>query len=363
MPAVPPNTDAVSPPNSLPPLWLPLLAGLPLGGCIAISALPALGNSRAFTYDAFYLAAFLVWSLPLALLQRALWRRLPWWWLAPTLLVVTYVMAVANNALGFLLPYVLGVHKSENWSWSGVFSGLDGCWLPLIAFCAVHAVVNYADALRSAQALRANALALARDAELRALRLQLQPHFLFNTLNAISALVAARRDGEARQMLARLGDFLRAVLDAGDAHEVALAEEIALTQTYLAIEKARLGERLRLEWQIGAGVLDAWVPHLLLQPLVENAIRHGIARRRQPGRLQIEVQGVGERLSLRVFNDGAEDEDASEGERPTLGLGNIQARLQQLYGAAHRFECNATSVGFEVRIQLPWRRAATALSA
>lgn len=358
MPAVPPITDAASPPTSLPPLWLPLLAGLPLGVCIIISALPALGSGRTVVYDVYYLVAFLVWSLPLTLLQRALWRRLPWWWLAPVLLVLTYLMAALNNAVGFALPYLLGLHKPRDWSWSGVFSGLDGCWLPLIAFCAMHAVVNYADALRSAQALRANALALARDAELRALRLQLQPHFLFNTLNAISALVAARRDGEARQMLARLGDFLRAVLDSGDAHEVALAEEIALTQTYLAIEKARLGERLRLEWQIGAGVLDAWVPHLLLQPLVENAIRHGIARRRQPGRLQIDIHGSGERLAMRVFNDSAHDEDAPGAERPALGLGNIQARLQQLYGNAHRFSCAAADDGFEVCIELPWRRAA-----
>lgn len=359
MPAVPPTADAASPPIALPPLWLPLLAGLPLGLCIAISALPALGSGRSFVFDAFYLAAFLLWSLPLAVLQRALWqRRLPWWWLAPSLLLITYLMALVNNALGIVLHELLGQRRPQDWSWSELFGGLGGCWLPLIAFCAVHAVVNYADALRSAQALRANALALARDAELRALRLQLQPHFLFNTLNAISALVAARRDGEARQMLARLGDFLRAVLDSGDAHEVALAEEIALTQTYLAIEKARLGERLRLDWQVGAGVLDAWVPHLLLQPLVENAIRHGIARRRQPGRLQIDIRGSGAQLSLRVFNDGAEDTDTPDSERPALGLGNIQARLQQLYGSAHRFSSAATDAGFEVHIELPWRRAA-----
>lgn len=345
--------------TGLPPFWLPMLAGLPVVLCMAVMALPVLGNGNAFAYRALYLSAFMLWSLPLAWLQRALWQRLPWWLLALALLLVTYLMSLATNGLGLALGYWAGWEAAQPFSVIMLLRGrgLDGCWLALVAFCAIHAVVNAYAALRDAQVRQASALALARDAQLHALRLQLQPHFLFNTLNAISALVAAQRAGEARQMLSRLGDFLRAVLDGGQAHEVELAEELALTETYLAIEKARLGERLQLEWNIGPDLLDARVPHLLLQPLVENAIRHGIAPRRQPGRLQIVLQREQDQLLIAIDNDGAAGATAAAAQRPALGLNNTSARLQQLYPGAHRLSAQPRADGgYSVRIALPWRR-------
>lgn len=202
-------------------------------------------------------------------------------------------------------------------------------------------------------------MSLARDAELRALRYQLHPHFLFNTLNAISTLVADERSREARHMLSRLGEFLRATLDGADGHEVALADELSLTETYLDIERVRLGERLALKWTVGPDVLDALVPYLILQPLVENAIRHGIALRRQPGRLEVHILRRGDRLHIRVGNDGARGEAAlsEEARRSSMvGLRNVSERLAKLYPGNHTLEARPRDDGgYDVALDLPFR--------
>lgn len=346
-----------------PPFWLPLLAGLPIGLCMVILALPALGNSHAMAYRMLYLAAYLVWCIPLTAIQRALWRhRTPGWLFVLVLLSVTYVLSVANNAMGAAMAAVAGWQRSPSIRWTDLFGDIDTCWLALIAFCAIHAVVAYYAELKHEQVRRTEAQLLARDAELRALRYQLHPHFLFNALNAISSLVANGRDGEARHMIARLGDFLRATLDGTESHEVALADEIALTETYLAIEKARLGDRLQLKWNVGPDVLAVSVPYLLLQPLVENAIRHGIALRSQPGKLDIGLSRHGDRLRVRVRNDGMPSAEVPghEAQRPSmLGLRNVSERLAKLYPGEHAMTTRVDDDGsYQVDIELPFREAA-----
>ena len=354
------SKPAIGEPRAEPPFWLPLLAGLPIGACLVVMALPELGHGHATAYRTLYLVAYLLWCIPLTAIQRALWRqRLPWWVLVPVLLSVTYVLAVVNNALGAAMAQLSGWRTPSAFEWAGLFSGLDGCWLALIAFCAIHAVVAYYVELKHEQLRRAEAMSLARDAELRALRYQLQPHFLFNTLNAISSLVANQRNREARHMIARLGDFLRATLDGTDNHEVALADEIALTETYLAIEKARLGERLAISWNVGPDLLSARVPHLLLQPLVENAIRHGIALRDAPGRLEIRISREGQRLHLHLRNDGVPPPVGGAGEAhrsSMLGLRNVRERLARLHPGDHVFQADAHDDGsYDVAIDLPLR--------
>lgn len=344
-----------------PPFWLPLAAGLPIGLCMVVMALPALGNEHALAYRALYLIACLLWCLPLAVLQRSLWQRhTPWWRFALVLLAVSYAMSVANKALGEALAILTGWDPSPSFDWADLFSGLDGCWLALIAFCAIHAMVAYYAELKHEQVRRAEAMSLARDAELRALRYQLHPHFLFNTLNAISSLVANERNREASQMIARLGDFLRATLDGAESHEVALAEEIALTETYLAIEKARLGARLMVNWNVGPDVLKVPVPYLILQPLVENAIRHGIALRSQPGKLEIRIYRQGDRLRLQVRNDGMPLVSTDEARRSSmLGLRNVSERLARLYPGEHALQSHANEDGsYAVNIELPFREFA-----
>jgi two-component system sensor histidine kinase AlgZ len=265
-----------------PPL-VPVLAALPVCACMAILGLPALADSYAAAFRALYFGACMVWIVPLALIQRALWRHeRSWPFTALVLLGASYAMSIA-----------LGL--ADGYRWSRLVQGLDGCWLALIVFCAIHAVAVYYLSLQRAQLRLAQALAHARDAELRALRLQVNPHFLFNTLNAVSALVSAQANREANRMLASVSSFLRATLAHDGRHEHALAEELALTEAYLDIEKARLGERLQLGMQAGPDLLDAAVPYLVLQPLAENAIRHGIAQLALPGRLDIRIERAGAR--------------------------------------------------------------------
>jgi sensor histidine kinase YesM len=198
------------------------------------------------------------------------------------------------------------------------------------------------------------------EARLQALKMQLQPHFLFNTLNAISALIPADAK-PARRMLARLGDLLRATLEHEETQEVTLREELAFLEPYLEIEQARLEDRLTVVMNIAPETLDARVPHLLLQPLVENAIRHGIAARIEPGRVEISAsRGPDDRyLQLEITDDGrGVDRNADVSTRRGVGLTNIRSRLEQLYGREHRFTLlNQAAGGVLVRISLPFRRA------
>lgn len=195
------------------------------------------------------------------------------------------------------------------------------------------------------------------EARLQALKMQLQPHFLFNTLNAISALIPADAK-PARRMVARLGDLLRTTLEHEATQEVTLREELAFLQPYLEIEQARLEDRLTVVMKIAPDTLDARVPHLLLQPLVENAVRHGIASRIEPGTVEISAsRGPGDRsLQLEIRDDGRGlDRDSDVRTRRGVGLTNIRSRLEQLYGTEHRFTLeNQASGGVLVRITLPF---------
>jgi two-component system sensor histidine kinase AlgZ len=333
------------------PLLVPVLAALPVCACMAILGLPVFGYEHAAAFRTLYFVACLAWLLPLALLQRAMWRReWPWLRMALVLLVATYAMSIVNAMLGQRLAISLGL--KTGYRWDELAEGLDGCWLALITFCAVHAVAAYYLSLQQARLHLAQAQAAARDAELRALRLQVNPHFLFNALNAVSALVSAQSNREAKRMLGSLSDFLRATLAHDGRHEHSLAEELALLDAYLEIEKARLGERLHLTMKTGPDLLDSVVPYLMLQPLVENAIRHGIAPLAAPGRLDIRVERAGTQLVVDVQNDGRPPAQAGSG----IGLANVRERLRHLYGTEQQVDAGWDRDGrFGVRIALPLR--------
>jgi two-component system sensor histidine kinase AlgZ len=195
---------------------------------------------------------------------------------------------------------------------------------------------------------------LAHQAQLRALRYQLNPHFLFNTLNAISTLVAQNENAAANRMIARLSEFLRLTLESSGAQEVPLAAEIDFMKRYLEIEQVRLGDRLDIHFDIAPETLAIPVPNLILQPLVENAIRHGIAPRESGGRLEIEARCTGGLLQLEVRNDGPKPGGDLSPLDQGVGLSNTRARLEQLYGAAHRFELRSLETGgLAVAICLP----------
>lgn len=192
-------------------------------------------------------------------------------------------------------------------------------------------------------------------ARLQALQMQLNPHFLFNTLHAISALM--HQDVEAAdRMIVRLSELLRYALDSTDAQEVPLRQELDFLERYLAIEQTRFGDRLRVHLDVAPETLGAAVPNLLLQPLVENSIRHGIEVQTTPGRLELRARRDADRLVLEVADNGP---GLVAGRIPEerVGLGNTRARLEQLYGAGQQLDFHPSpSGGLTVRVQLPFRR-------
>ena len=212
--------------------------------------------------------------------------------------------------------------------------------------------VRERDAARLAQQLS--------EAQLASLRMQLRPHFLFNSLNAIMALVRDGESARAIDALELLGDMLRVTLRTGPSHEVALAEEVAFTRRYLEMEQLRFGERLRVRFDIPPELLDAAVPLFVLQPFVENAIKHGILDRRRGGTISIAARTDDERLQLSVQDDGVGLVPGwSDVEARGVGLRNARTRLRHLYGDAAKLHVGAgpDGTGVAVTIVLPLVRA------
>jgi hypothetical protein len=189
-------------------------------------------------------------------------------------------------------------------------------------------------------------------ARLDALRTQIHPHFLFNTLHAIASRIRTDPRG-AEDMLGSLGDILRVNLATNADHETSFREELSMIDRYLAIQRVRLGDRLRVELTIDESALAVAVPVLVLQPLVENAIEHGIARRIAGGTLRIEGSVAGDRLTVRVSDDVPVDGAAETTWH--IGLTNTRDRLQSLYGAGQTFQVSRSTRGFMVTLSIPAR--------
>jgi two-component sensor histidine kinase len=198
-------------------------------------------------------------------------------------------------------------------------------------------------------------------ARLQALQMQLNPHFLFNTLNSISSLM--HQDVEAAdRMIARLSELLRYALESTNSQEVPLHEELHFLDRYLEIQQRRFGDRLTVQREIQPDTLTGMVPTLVLQPLVENSIRHGIAPRARPGRILLRARRNGETLLLEVADNGVGLQGKVEIDEG-VGLSNTRARLVQLYGEAHRFEFSEGSDGgLVVTLEIPWREKPAAQS-
>ena len=194
-------------------------------------------------------------------------------------------------------------------------------------------------------------------AHLHALEMQIQPHFLFNTLNSISELVSHDPPG-AELMIAQLGDLLRMTIDSGVHQEVPLSHELAFVGTYLEIERTRYQDRLSVKKQVDPDVLDCLVPNLILQPIVENAVRHGLSPRVAPGTVTILARRVDGAVRITVRDDGRGLPPPGQ-RRERVGIGNTRTRLRQTYGDAHRFEmADAPGGGTLVMIEIPYRPAA-----
>ncbi|HEV7746605.1 MAG TPA: histidine kinase [Pyrinomonadaceae bacterium] len=202
-------------------------------------------------------------------------------------------------------------------------------------------------------------------AQLQALKMQLHPHFLFNTLHSISALL--NKDVEAaRKMITRLGDFLRLTLENSGSQEVTLQQEMEFLRCYLEIERIRFQNRLVTRIDLGEQILGAKVPNLILQPIVENAIRHGIAPRSTPGLLSIEATQRNGRLRIQVRDNGPgipEQGTSQHQFKKGLGLANTETRLKRLYGTDHLFDLsNDPAGGLIVTLEIPFHKDGVVLN-
>jgi two-component system, LytTR family, sensor kinase len=226
-----------------------------------------------------------------------------------------------------------------------------------------YGIRQYAEA--GERALRASQLeAQLAQAQLAGLKMQLQPHFLFNALHTIGALVRTDQNRDAVRVVAGLGELLRSMLDDAATQEVPLRQELAFVRNYLAIEQIRFSDRLRVIFAVDDEALDASVPHLILQPLVENALRHGITPAVNGGRVIITARRVDRNLLLSVRDDGCGLDGGNGHAARGLGLSNVHHRLAQLFGADSSLVVEpAMSGGTEARITIPYRQASTASAA
>jgi len=215
---------------------------------------------------------------------------------------------------------------------------------------ALHYLLGAFEASQEAERRALQMEIASREAELRTLRAQIHPHFLFNSLNSINSLIGARPE-EARRLCVRLGDFLRRSLTVGSRDIVPLAEELSLAEQLLAIEKVRFGDRLTLDVRADEAARDVGVPPLVLQPLVENAVTHGIAQMLEGGTIRVEAERRGEKLRIVIENPRDPD---STGRRGTgIGLQNVRRRLAALYGDEADLRVEPAEASFRVVLRLP----------
>jgi two-component system LytT family sensor kinase len=226
-------------------------------------------------------------------------------------------------------------------------------WLILL----VSFAFNYYRRYREGEIRASRLEAQLAQAQLHALKMQLHPHFLFNTLHSISALVHKAPDA-ADKMIARLGDFLRLTLESAGAQEVTLQQEIDFLKCYLDIERIRFKDRLTVRIDIETQALQARLPNLILQPIVENAIRHGIAPSTEAGYIEIEARRFNGTLHVQITDNGpglSTNGNSGRIFKEGVGLSNTQARLQQLYGTEHRLDLSNTARGgLTVTLEIPF---------
>ncbi len=262
-----------------------------------------------------------------------------------TSILGSYVAALIVQT--FVYPRFL--NTPEAWVATGLYALLFATLFSGI----IYARVFYRQAIERAQQVERIRAELAQ-AELRALRAQINPHFLFNTLNAIASLIA-ENPVAAEDVVTRLADVFRYALTSSSREHAKLADELAFLRSYLAIERVRLGDRLRVVEQIEPGVEGALLPSLLLQPLVENAVLYAVAPRESGGTIRIEARRVGDMLEILVADDGPGFREGAGPSGHGVGLESVRERLR-LAGAGHELTVHSTpGRGARLLVTLPWR--------
>lgn len=303
-------------------------------------AVCAMGSAAAMGVGVWHLTGRLPWN-----------ERSPAFFAVHTVAAAAFSVVYSTSAMWMdLTAGHLGRALREIWgSPVIVWNLLMGSWLYLIVAGLSYAI-RAQRAARMHEAAAAEARVLAQQAQLAALRAQINPHFLFNTLHSVGALVSSD-PVLADQALERLGDLLRYALHAGD--QVPMRNELAFTRDYLALEQLRLGDRLRVSEQLDDAAGGVLVPPLILQPLVENAVHHGIADRPDGGSIAVSARVDRDRCLITVVDDGSGARGNGNG---GVGLASVRRRLEALYGSEAEVTIDSRGRGFAVSIDLPVRR-------
>jgi len=331
--------------------WIPaaviLVPALATLGKLSWFASIMLGVPLAFislfiTIDAAYICRY----APLGKAQ--MWRIILTHFAAAQVLSYLWMLIASpySRALAYI-PQLQGIDKQfapDRW-----IVYVTGCLLYVFAM-EFHYVAMAQDAARAVELQAMQTSVMARDAELRALRAQINPHFLFNSLNSISALTSIDAS-RAREMCLLLADFLRLTLGMGEKAVIPFSEELDLLEKFMAIEKVRFGERLKMEENISQEARHCFMPALLLQTLLENAVSHGIASMADGGLIRLEARVQDGRLGIMVEND--RDEEAPSRKRNGVGLKNVRSRLEARYGKEATFRAEAEEDKFRVSMSLP----------
>jgi sensor histidine kinase YesM len=351
--------------------WNLQLAGW--GAAFLLRAVSALANEQPFDLLALILVTTITGfsiSLILSVIYRQLIHQQPLvtWGLTAVVLMVAVLLHASIDA------WVQGIYYAASRETNFAQRLIGLLYLPLTllgGWSALYYAINFFLTVEQ-QADRLERLeAQATAAQLAMLRYQLNPHFLFNTLNSISTLVLLKQTEPANAMLTRLSGFLRHTLIAEPGSQVTLAQEIETLQLYLDIERMRFEERLRTQFEIEDTALAAQLPAMLLQPLVENAIKYAVSTQEEGAQISLTARVIGDRLRLTVEDTGPGIDDSPRftGTEPApgrpvstgVGLANIRNRLSQAYGDTHLFETRSEAGGgFTVLIEIPFTRAARA---
>jgi two-component system sensor histidine kinase AlgZ len=304
---------------------------LPMCPIYAFACLSALYVCRATPLNTSTASRVLGTSVTAAAMAAAVWLALlrGWYALLDALTATTF----DSSRFGSQVPFLFAAAV-----------------LLFLLSLAIHYAMLAFDAVREAERRRLHAEVLARDAQLSALRAQVDPHFLYNSLNSINALTGSDPAG-ARRMCLLLGDFLRQTMNVGAQRWISLAEELALADRFLDIEQVRFGSRLQVERHVDEASSACRVPPLILQPLVENAVTHGIARMLDGGVIRVDVAASHGGLSILIENP--RDSDAPPSRATSTGLANVRQRMAAVFGDAGRLDAGPAGDRFRVELHLP----------
>jgi two-component system, LytTR family, sensor kinase len=346
-------------------VWgLPAIFWTLFGGFMAIHTyLSMLTHGHSFARILFFYVAVCLFWVPATPAIAFLARRfslVPFRW-GSTALHLLAALVLASASVAWHIRMLLSVQPFDEMtitSFGPHYLHALWKWFPfeLLIYCGTVGIVYAFEFYEHSQQRALRSAELEREvaqARLDALSLQLQPHFLFNALHTVTGLIRGEEDQAAISTVAGLSDMLRYALDSSAAPEVRLSEEIEIVKRYLAIERLRYQDRLQVTLDVETGSMAARVPRLLLQPLVENAVRHGAAANAGASWLEIKTRRTGDSLLIEVSNSAGGEAESERGFG--IGLQNTRARLDHLYGSAHKLAIRRLPDRFELSLTIPWQ--------